>query len=234
MTWAAYVAVVLEHLSVDAERRGLEDFRSRMIRNSVVDLQRFIRPYRVGHTTTYLEADLVTKENGMIGNLPTGAIPEAFYIYSIADGSDGDPHPDCNRNRLDYWPWENRSHLFCTNCDSRLYAYTLAPYGKMFAIHPLLNDETKLLLVWEGIKIDFEDADDVPWPEEAAEASAAYVKWRILLEIDKNPALAQQQFGIWSMKRLSLYRDEQEKQDAGKPDEEYPASIAPSPPAADW
>ena len=43
MTWAEYVDYVKEHLTVDANRRGLEDFTPRMIRNSVADLQRFIR-----------------------------------------------------------------------------------------------------------------------------------------------------------------------------------------------
>lgn len=229
MTWADYVAFTVAHLTVDADRRGLEDFRNRMIRNSVVDLQRFIRAYRSGHTTTYLAANLSQKEYGMVGNLPAGAVPEAFYIVSTALGTDGVTHENCARNRLDFWPWINRKHLLCNPCDRRLYAYSIAPYGRMFVIHPILNSETYLLLVWEGLKMDFADPDTVPFPEEAAEASAAYVKWRILLEVDKNPALAQAQLQIWSMKRLALYRDEQEKQDAEKPDDEYDSSIAPIP-----
>jgi hypothetical protein len=127
-------------------------------------------------------------------------------------------------------PWEERFRLLCGQCEHRLYGYALSPNGKMFAIHPAVNDETELLLVWDGLKRDFEDADVVPWPEDAAEAVAAYVKWRILLEIDKNPVLAREQQAIWQSGRLALYRDQQEKMDAAKPDQEYPASIAPSPP----
>lgn len=234
MIWSAYVTLTLEHLTVDADRRGLEDFRNRMIRNSVIDLQRFIRAYRTGHTTSYQVADMDLKEYGMLGNLPAGATPEAFYIISTALGTDGETHENCARNRLDFWPWTSRKHLLCSPCDRRLYAYAISPYGLTFVIHPILNDETYLLLVWEGLKMDFDDADEVPFPEQAAEASAAYVKWRILLEVDKNPQLAQVQYGIWTMKRLALYRDEQEKQDAEKPDEEYPTSAAPTPPAANW
>lgn len=219
---------------MDADRRGLEDFRARAMKNAAVNLQRFITAYQVGHTTTYLEADLDTQEYAMIGNLPTGAIPHAFYIYSTAVDSEGDAHPDCNRNRLDYWDWNNRQFLICNNCEKRLYAYSIAPQGRMFIIRPLLNDDTKLLLVWQGIKSEFDDADVVPWPEAAAEAVTAFVKWRILLEIDKNPALAQTQFAIWSTARLALFRDEQEKLDAEKKDQEYPSSIAPAAPANDW
>lgn len=229
MNWASYVAIVLEHLTVDADRRGIESFRTRMIRNSVVDLQRFIRAYRQGHTTTYQAANLDEREYGMIGNLPVGAIPEAFYTLSNVPDEDDVTHPTCQRNRMDFWPWVARKTLLCSACDPRLYAYTISPYSRQFVIHPVLNDETELLLVWEGLKMDFDDADEVPWPEEAAEASAAYVKWRILLEVDKNVQLANEQQKIWLSKRLSLFRDEQEKQDAEKPDEEYDVSIAPIP-----
>lgn len=235
MLYSDYVAIVLQHLSVDAARRGLENFRARMIKNALVDLQRFIVSYRKDHTTTYQVANLQAEENGMLGNLPDGAVPSAFYIVSTkVSTKDGLAHPLCNRNRLDYWPWTDRQHLFCTTCDTRLYAYALALSGRMFAIHPAVNTETYLLLVWDGLKSDFVDGDTVVFPEESAEAVAAYVKWRILLEIDKNPALAQTQFAIWSMKRLALYRDQQEKQDAEKPDEEFPASAAPAAPAANF
>lgn len=148
MTWAQFVAIVEEHLSVDAERRGLEDFRERMMRNAVVDLQRYIPAYQEGHTTTYEAADLEEREYGMIGNLPAGAIPHAFYIYSTEEDSEGEAHPYCRRNRLDFWPWTHRHTLLCNPCERRLYAYSIAPQGKMFVIHPVLNDDTGLLLVW--------------------------------------------------------------------------------------
>ncbi len=234
MTWAQFVSVVEEHLSVDAQRRGLEAFRARMMRNAVVDLQRYIKAYQQGHTTTYDAADLEEKEHAMLGNLPAGAIPHAFYIYSTKTDSEDVAHPDCRRNRLDFWDWDRRQSLICHPCERRLYAYAISPQGKMFVIRPALNAETELLLVWQGLKISFVDADTVPFPEEAAEAVASYVKWRILLEIDKNPTLAGTQYQIWAMKRLALYRDEQEKLDAQKSDEEYPVSAAPAAPTPDW
>lgn len=233
-TWAQFMATVDEHLSVDANRRGLEDFRERTMRNAVVDLQRHIKAYQVGHTTTYAVANLDTIENAMLGNLPAGAIPSAFYIYSTETDDDGDQHTDCWRNRLDLWDWKDRQHLICNSCDIRLYAYAISPQGTEFMIHPILNADTRLLLVWRGLKINFVDADVVPWPEEAAEAVAAYVKWRILLEIDKNPSLAQQQYAIFKNARSDLYLDERAKLSAEKSDQEYPSSQAPAAPAANW
>lgn len=234
MTWDEFIDAVDEHLSVDAQRRGLEAFRARMARNAVADLQRYITAYQAGHTTTYEEADLEVMEHAMLGNLPAGATPHAFYIISTKTESEGDAHPDCHRNRLDFWKWEKRRELVCNPCARRVYAYALAPQGRMFLIHPALNDETELLLVWQGIKLDFGDDDEVPFPEQAAEAVAAYIKWRILLEIDKNPALAQTQYAIFVQKRTALYREEQEKQDAEKSDQEYSPASAPAAPADNW
>lgn len=220
-TWTQYMAIVDEHLSVDANRRGLEDFRERMMRNAVVDLQRYITSYQQGHTTTYAVADMTTMENAMLGNMPIGAIPHAFYIYSSEVDSEGVAHPLCNRNRLDFWPWMQRQQLVCCPCEIRLYAYTLSPQNKTFLIHPILNEDTTLLLVWQGLKMDFDASDEVPFPEQSCEAVAAYVKWRILLEVDKNPNLANVQYGIWKMLRSALYLEERDKQDADKKDEEY-------------
>jgi hypothetical protein len=230
MIYSAYVAVVLEQLTVDAARRGLEDFRAQQIRNSVVDLQRFIRGYRKGHTTTYAEGDLTQIGCAARGAVPDGAIPSALYIQSTATVT----HPPCDtaapvRNRLDLWPWDHRDHLSYAACDRRLYAYTLSPFGTSFIIHPALNDETELLLVWEGIKRDFADGDTVPWPEDASEASAAYVKWQINLQVDKNIPLAREYRDLYSTKRLALYRDFQERLDAEKPDEEPVSGIQPAP-----
>lgn len=234
MNYGDFKTYVLEHLSVDATRRGLEDFRARMIKNSVVELQRYIIAYRVGHTTSYQVADLLAEEHGMIGNMPADGIPEAFYIVSTELDTAGNAHPYCRRNRLDFVAWEDRHHLICSGCDRRLYGYAMSPDGRQFVIHPALNDSTYLLLVWDGIKINFDDGDTVPWPESASEASAAYVKWRISLEIDKNFVLAKEEQGIWLARKLSLYRDEQEKQDAEKPDQEYSDTLAPVPPAPNF
>lgn len=231
MTWGALQLIVDEMLTVDANRRGTEALRARAAKNCAVDLQRFIRGLRVGHSTTYQVADLTTYTKAMLGAFPVGAIPQAFYTISTKV-VDGDPvDPNCHRNRMDFWPWLQRSRLICGQCDERAYLYTIAPYGNQFMIHPLLNDETELKLVWEGIKSNFADGDDVPFPEESAEAFAAYIKSRIASVVDKNQAAALEEMGFYQRKRLALYRDYQERQDAEKPDQEY--LVTDTPPVPD-
>jgi hypothetical protein len=229
MTWADFKDIIDEHLTVNANRRGTEALKARASKNCAADLQRFIRGYRSGHTTIYQAADLTLTTKAMLGQLPTGAIPEALYIISsaIVDGELVDPN--CRRNRLDFVPWLNRERLICGQCDERSYLYSIAPYGNQVLVHPIINDETYLLLVWEGIKSNFADGDNVPFPEDAAEAFAAYILSKIFSQIDRNPGAAAEQWAEYRRLRLSLYRDFQEKLDAEKPDQEY-VDLAPLPP----
>jgi hypothetical protein len=228
MTRAEFQTIVDEHLGVDASRRGTENLRARAARDALMDLQRFIRAYRQGHQTTFVEADLTTKTKAHLGTLPTGAKPKAFYIISTADADEDDvtDDPNCMRHRLGRVAWEDRRPMICGKVAACSYLYAISPFSKQFLVHPLINDETELLLVWDGMKVAFEDDDEVPFPEQAAEAVAAYVKWKLLLEVDKRLDLAGAQYALYQARRLSLYREEQEAQEADGKDEEY--AVAPS------
>lgn len=132
------------------------------------------------------------------------------------------------RNRLDFVPWENRRERMIDNEHGvRDYLYAISPMNRQFLVHPLLNEDTALFLVWDGLKMDFADNDIVPVPEWAAAAIAAYVKWRILLEIDKRLDLAREQYnpvtrsGVYPALRLALWREQNEAQEADGKDEEY-------------
>lgn len=154
----------------------------------------------------------------------------ATTTYSTCCGvtsTDTDPDPNCRRNRLQPWDWTKRHELICCGDDLCFYAYTISPFGKQFLIHPKLNDSTELMIVWDGLKMNFKDVDIVPFPEQAAEAVAAYVKWRVLLEVDKRVDLAREQYAIYAQKRLALYREEQEAMDVDGRDEEYGSSGTP-------
>lgn len=223
MTWEEFMVLVNEHLGVDANRRGTENLRNRAARDAVLDLQRFIRAFRQGHRTNFLVADLTTVTKAHLGALPTGAKPKAFYIISTGD-SDGDGEtddPNCKRNRLERVAWEDRRHMICGRVGCRKYLYAISPFSKQFLVHPLINDETKLLLVWDGLKMDFDDADEVHFPIQAAEAVGAYIKWKVLLNVDKRLDLAREEYALYVQRRLSLFREQQEAQEADGKDEEY-------------
>jgi hypothetical protein len=245
MTYSESVADVIEELGVDGNRRGIELQRARWIRDGFVDLQRFIRAYREGHTTTYQVADLEEKGYAHLGTLPEQAKPKAFYIVSEVPDAETEelPNPNIARNRLDYVAWEDRldrmirrgspasadGSAACFPRGSREYLYAISPFSRQFLVHPLVNDETYLLVVWDGLKMAFADNDVVPWPEWAAEAVASYVKWKILKFVDKRPDLAQGEYAAYVQSRRSLWREQNEAQVADGRDEEYTGSVVPNP-----
>lgn len=256
MTWSEFVDAVDEHLAVEANRRGLSAFRDRYMRNAVLDLQRYIRSYREGNTTTYTAADVVDEGQAQLVAFPTGAKPKALYLYSV------DPDNDelCDRYRLDFYPWNQRQDMICGKLDfwqwwgccwplggcpnppddvttedlwqwanRKAYVYTIGPFGKNFLIYPKLTASTRLLLVYDGYTYDFDDGDTVNFPAEASEAVAAYVLAKIYKAVDKNIPLAKEYEADYARLRLSLWRDWQETQDAESKDEEYADMIVPPP-----
>lgn len=80
MTWGDFVELVESHLSVEATRRGMENFRARYMRNAVLDLQRYIPSYRAGNVTTYTLADVETVTRASLGELPPQAKVKAFWM----------------------------------------------------------------------------------------------------------------------------------------------------------
>ena len=233
MTWADLTGAAIEELGIDGNRRGIEVLRNRAFRDAAIDLQRYIRAFRTGNTTVYNVADLTEVDWAHRGTLPPQAKPKAFYIVSTGDTvlTGTTDNPDCVRNRLDYVPWEHRQSMICDQYGVRRYQYTISPFSREFLVHPLINDETYLLVVWDGLKMDFQPVDEVPFPEWAAEALAAYAKWKILLEVDRRVDIAREWFdkarntGIYPNLRLALAREQRESQDADGKDEEYDNSM---------
>ncbi len=230
MTYSAFVALVVEELGVNGNRRGIEVQRARWIRDGVIDLQRFIRAYRIGHTTNYVVADLTAKGYAHLGSLPEQCKPKAFYTVSLVPKSDTTlPDPNVARNRMDYVAWEDRQAMIDARYERRRYTYAISPFSRQFMVHPLVNDESYLLLVWDGMKMDFADGDTVVFPIQAAEAVASYVTWKILKFVDKRIDLAQVEYGAYTLKRLSLWREQNEAQVADGKDEEYASTADPAP-----
>lgn len=223
MIWSDFVTAVDQQLSVDANRRGLEDFRAQQIKNAVIDLQRNIETYRRAQVTIFHEIDMVLTGYAQIVEVPKFARPTAFYIFSTNPSDDG----LIKRNRLDLVGWLNRQSMITGKLPNRAYRYAISPSADQVMIYPSIKDagEQALLMTWDGYKTDYADDDLITMPYEAAEAVALYVKMRIVREVDKNLQLAQSYQSDYLSRRLGLYKDAQERHDAEKPDDEFPDGI---------
>lgn len=229
MLWEDLILKVNEHLVVDANRRGTEAFRLRMIRNALVDLQRDIVPYRYGHSTTFAASDLTPEGNAHRGVIPTGATPTAFFIYSTALDANGNPLGKCMRYRLDYQRWNDINQLICGGKCSGRYRYSIAPSNRTFIVAPAITSNTRLELYWNGLKSDWENGDEVPIPEHATEAIAYYVLSNIKLLVDKDANASAIFMAKYVERKRTLYVEELNRNTAEERPDVYVDAISSTP-----
>jgi hypothetical protein len=68
-------------------------------------------------------------------------------------------------------------------------AIALNPIGRQFAVVPLLNAESRLVIEWQGVKASFANGDLTPFDERMAEVVADFVLHRVKRTIDKDQSL---------------------------------------------
>lgn len=107
--WSTFLGAVNACLGPEGTRRGLEGFRAQHITNAIIDLCRFVPSFRLGNSTVFTAANLTQQSQAMVGVLPPGCKPKAFYIFSSASGDD----PNCKRYKLDHYPWSKRNDILC-------------------------------------------------------------------------------------------------------------------------
>lgn len=113
MLFSTFQAAVNACMGPEAQRRGLEAFRAQHIVNAMIDLARYIPSYRLGNSTVFTAANMTVESKAMLGLMPVGAKPKAFYIYSTGPNDD----PNCKRYKLDRYPWARRHELVCGQLD---------------------------------------------------------------------------------------------------------------------
>lgn len=216
-TWAEFKSAVRELLTVDRDRIGLQDttddagntvpgYITLMIRQAVIDLQRFIPVFRKDHETLYYPSDFVTEGYASRGVLPPGAEVQDAYLYHVETNS---------RFPLDVAAWEGRHNLTggLLALDTNVGRLIIEPDAYKFYVYPCVTDQWVLSLNWnallDGGKSDFEDDELVPFPEDATLAVKEFVKGHITREINKDlPGYAtyfHPKTGTYSVARRNLF-----------------------------
>lgn len=167
------------------------------MRAAAIDLQTYVTAFTAGHTGTFEEADMEQDGSASAAWLPDNLRLRAARL--IDETRDGLETP-CVATA-----WEERIEKLVRSLD-RAARVAVDPKGRRFMVSPaLVADSLSLVLEFEGVKLDFEDEDCVPFDEDSAQAAAAYV----------NAALAQEwgeaiaQAAVWRQtyieKRTNLY-----------------------------
>ncbi|MBW1635264.1 MAG: hypothetical protein JRJ68_03215, partial [Deltaproteobacteria bacterium] len=110
MTFLEFKDTVDENMPVDALRKGrsLQKYKDQALRAGVINVQRLIKYYRLGHETLYIPSDLGMEGNAHKGNLPVGAdLMEAW----ILEEDIRDDHQVSRKIPLRFLDWVDRDAI---------------------------------------------------------------------------------------------------------------------------
>lgn len=188
LTWSEVKSRTNALLNQSAEIAGADAGIAQQMRLCALDLQARIQSFRIEHHTPIARETLIEDGYAHLGNLPAGADPKQWYIVDSDDATT--PHP---RGMLRQWPWEYRHDLINKTMSDKEQGYiALAPDRRHFYVYPKIEESDRLVVTWDGQKINFDDDEVTPFPEETVEAFYAWVKAYILRDIENNPAAARE------------------------------------------
>lgn len=171
MIWSDFHAAVRSFLGAFAEdanpirRRQVEQ----AIRSGCLRMQKVIEAYQTGHETTFKEDDLVVEYYASRGDMPDGASIQSVWLRSNNAGCE-----EADRVQLRQVDWSHRQGMIDGTMRDRD-IWTIDPHGNRFYVAPALEAGRELHVVWNGLKVDFGEADTLPWGEEAAETVSHFV-----------------------------------------------------------
>jgi hypothetical protein len=190
MTWQAFRDKVLESLPVNNDREGIQDLLENLLRDCVIEMQNLCQQLRSGNATLIDETQVFTDNLANYGDLPDDAhISEAWILTPCEPTGDEETLEDfgpCERHKLEPAPWGNRFDLICNKNAQWNYRYAIDHYGRRFYSRPVLDENMRVLLIWDGLKRSFANLDVVPYPVEMAGIVAIYVEAQLARRIDKD------------------------------------------------
>lgn len=193
-TWAEFREQVIVHLTVHWERRTLRRWIEQMMRDAVLDLQKYINAYREDHQDVYSADRLVIHGTASIGRVPTNAYIQQFRFKSTGYV--------CVDHPLDVESWQNRHNLAC--CDTT-YKVAIDPVGTEFWVNPQVTPGSEVVLHWNGRKSVWSDSDIVKFDDDAAAVVAEYCLAKLTRVIDKDLSASRTHMEDYEKMRRSLY-----------------------------
>jgi hypothetical protein len=184
-TYAQFVARVKELMPKDGVRLGVETTLSRLILQATIDIQSKVEKFRSGNETIYEAVDTIADGNASRVRVPENAMIDEVWLIQVDESDDEE---ECVKMPLDVYPWVNRSHLTCsTVCiNGQRGFYTIDVQRANLIAYPKIEDPNRLLIVWTGIKTDYEDDDVVPFDERCVLAAADFASAKIALTVNRD------------------------------------------------
>lgn len=211
-TWSEFVAEVKKLLPIEARRVGVgtsaTDYLSSLIMQAVIDLQGAVPGFRINHETIYYPDDMVI--DGAAARLvkPPQSAFRGASLFRVKDGA-----IDSNCEAIAH-PYESRFDLIggrvATN--DGLARYSIDHAGYTMYVYPVPVDEGwHVSLRWDGQKFDFQDDEQVPFSQRAAQVVAYYVKAHTNAEVESSLPDSQRSEIKYARGKTALYLDDKEK-----------------------
>lgn len=237
-TWGTFSAEVLSRCPIDASRLGTQDFLPRLIRDAVLDLQRYIPAFTTRHETIYYAADFTQDGSASVGAMPPSSKINDAWMYNTAEQE---------RFEVVSWPWERRFELanrevpdllnssYVVNTAASLAAseivnrllnfygprkhcglFAIDPQAQTFYLYPSMPSSWVFSMFWTGTKLNFRTEESVPFCERAAIAVSYYVRAHMRRDYERNQADYEAYMKDYIAARTNLYLDYKSKGDLNK------------------
>lgn len=199
-------------MPIEAQRIGVgstaTDYRTSLVRQAVIDLQRVIPGYRLNHETIYYADDLVREGLAMRGVKPSQSAFKSLSIFRITDGEcdarfNGVPHE-----------WKDRLKLVhgTAEVNDKQARYSIDDAGYTFYVYPMPEDETWFVsMFWDGQKLDFQDGEQVPFDEPAALAVSYFVMANTAIQVKDDLAKNERFMRLYEMQKPKLYLSDKQR-----------------------
>jgi hypothetical protein len=220
-TWSQFLGAVYGLLTVDLKRVGssFTTWKLAVIRQAVTQLQNLVEQYQVNHETIYGPQDTVLEGRASRFVKPPQSIIRNIYLaQTCQDQNSGDSK--CNRWECDQFPWSDRFALVkgMVPLNAGRGKFAIDPQGYTAYVYPAVYDCWVLSVHWDGVKIDFQDAEETPFDEACAGAVAWFLKAHIALEVERSVDIFNSYMRQYEIaKRLCFGRERDKTQSKDKP-----------------
>lgn len=188
-----------------SDLQGLNDRVLNEIRAAAIEMQRVIEGYRVGHVCTFDETDVMDLGYASQGTLPEQAqVRSAFIVFPVDEDDDDDS--ERRRKECVQVPWEERREAMVNRKTEWPLIAISAPGPTIFVVSGHLDSAKNVLeLTWDGLKLDFEDDDTVPFDEGAMACAAYYVQRELATEFGDTQPQVERYDTLYRDRRMMLY-----------------------------
>ncbi len=214
---------VKDHTPVEADRENVAvvahsrpAYYDLLVRGGFAELQRLIDYYQEEHETRYTESEMANEGSAAKFTLPGDCEAEVTAVKMIYREAAADPADPAivTRATATWARWEDRHDLICADV-SCLAKPMIAMSPRMdfaYIIPRLLAPSIEMLVIWNGIKMDWTDDEKIRAGNKEALVVSQYVLDNLYSKID-NVGIADRELVRFnkSLRRLYVMRRNQQQ-----------------------